>query len=119
MVQLTGKRQTCSLLGLSLGVKFCESSGKDVEGFESSAVRTGIFFFIHLRTGLWLPLSGNYSSFLTVQEGPLKILTSNKQTASPCTGQGGHISPGARKHTPLNFRRGLFSQVIFSSRSGD
>lgn len=44
-VQLTGKRQACSLLGLSLGVNFCESPGKDVEGFEISAVGTGIFFF--------------------------------------------------------------------------
>lgn len=30
-VQLTGKRQACSLLGLSLRTSFCESPGKDVE----------------------------------------------------------------------------------------
>ena len=112
-VQLTGKRQACSLLGLSLGVNFCESPGKDAEGFEISAVGTGIFFFIHLWTGLWLPLSGNCSSFLTVQEGPLKILTSNKQTASPCAGQGGHISPrGQETHSSELSPRFVFTGYL-------
>lgn len=31
--------------------------------------------------------------FSTVQEGPFKILASNKQTAALCTGQGGRRSP--------------------------
>lgn len=73
----------------------------------------GFFFFIHLWTGLWLPLSGNYSSFLTVQEGPLKILTSNKQTASPCTGQGGHISPrGQETHSSELSPRFVFTGYL-------
>ena len=76
------------------------------------------FLFIHLRTGLWLPLSGNYSSFLTVQEGPLKMLTSSKQPL-PARGREATSHPGARKRAPLNLGGGLFSQLIFSSRSAD
>ena len=82
-------------------------------GFWDFCCWTWDFFVIHLRTGLWLPLSGNYSSFLTVQEGPLKILTSSKQTASPRTGPGGHISPrGQETRSSELWRRFVFTGYL-------
>lgn len=64
-----------------------------LEAFENSALGVGLML-----TDLWTgfrPASLRKLRFIfpTVQEGPFKIPVSNKQTVSPCTGQGEGISP--------------------------
>lgn len=70
--------------------------------YKSPGAGEGLFRFVPLRLGsfsvvfrqAWGCVSQEMTvHFLTIQEEPLKILMSSKQTACPCPGQGGRISP--------------------------
>lgn len=107
-VRWTGQRWGCALCALSPGSHFSLSPREGLEGLEISAVGSGLLL-IHLRTGLWLPLSGNYSSFFWLfRKGLFKYWRPTNKQSLPAQGSEAASHPGARKQTPLNFHRVCF-----------
>ena len=118
-VQLTSKRWECSWLGMSLRVHLDKSCGELLEVSEISAVGIRLFF-IHLWTGLWPHLSGNYSSFLDCSgRAFLKYwCLTNKQSSSLHRAVRPHLTqgPGNRLLWVLQL---FVLHVIFLSTSGE